>query len=694
MKVRVIILIAVVFWGAFLLFVSEPLIGRFLLPFWGGTVQIWLICLVFFQAMLLLGYLFAHLLAKKLGVWHLTLLVLPLINLPFGIGTEPNSQTPIFSLLVILLSRFALPFTILSTTSVVAQSWLTHSHLGERYEPYPLYAASNAGSLIGLFGYAFLIEPLMGIKIQSLVWAVGYIIFIILMSVTWYLLKPGQEREMNTLKNKSNGKAEEPPILQQYGKWLLLSSLPAALLLTVTNLISMEIGSFPMIWIIPLALYLCSFVIGFRTNGGVPKVLDILWPEILLLAFAFYFVKPDNVFAIFGCLLAFFLICILSHGKVYETRPPARWLTNFYLAIAMGGFLGGCSVSLISPFIFKGYFEYLILLIIFGATFWWMGAESFKRFWHGASFLTGAGRAGFIGIIISLTIIGAFRLFNETIRYRHRNFYGTYRIVEDLSFDKKLGGMRILVHGNTLHGSQMLDPSVQMMPVAYYYQGGGFSDVYETTPKPRRIAVIGLGAGVISAYLEERDVLTYFEIDPDNYEIAKKWFTYLNHCKGKVDIVTGDGRLSLKNLVKDGLKYDIITIDAFTGDGIPIHLLTKEAIEVYLSRLADDGVILFHISSRFYNLRPLIKSTSASLRLFGVMNPVADKAKLERYQNATNWVAIARNTARLQALIDRGWVMFGEKDGLSKVKPWTDDYMSIFIPLIETMKNRGLINLM
>jgi spermidine synthase len=456
----------------------------------------------------------------------------------------------------------------------------------------------------------------------------------------------------------------------------------------------MEIGSFPMIWILPLAIYLFSFVITFRPNGGVPKLLTILWPESLLLAFAFYFVKLDSVFAISGCLLVFFIICIVSHGEVYENRPPARWLTNFYLAIAIGGFLGGCSVSLISPFIFKGYFEYLLLLIILGATFGWIRGKTVKQFWHSASLLAAAGRVVFIGIIISLITAGALRFSNENVIYRHRNFYGTYRIIENLSFDKKLGGMRILVHGNTLHGAQMLNPSVQVMPVAYYYQGSGFSDVYETTPKPRRMAVIGLGVGVMSTYLEAKDVLTYFEIDPDNYEIAKRWFTYLKHCKGKVEVITGDGRLSLKNLRKGGARYDVITIDAFTGDGIPIHLLTKEAIETYLGRLADDGIVLFHISNRFYNLRPLIKSTSAALNLFGAMNPAVDKTKLERFQMANNYVAVARNTARLQALMSRGWVMFGERDGLSRVKPWTDDYMSILLPLMETMKNRGLTNLM
>jgi len=689
-------LAATVFLSAFLLFVSEPLIGRFLLPSWGGAIQIWLICLMFFQAMLLLGYLYAHLLSRKMGFSHLILLVLPLINLPFGIGAEPNLRTPILSLLIILLSRFALPFVILSTTAVFAQSWLTRSNLGESYEPYPLYAASNAGSLIGLFGYAFIIEPLIGIKMQSYIWAVCYLIFIMLMSLTFFLLRPGQAREMNinTSKNKSKGKTEGGLTLSHYGKWLLLSSLPSALLLTISNFISMEIGSFPMIWIIPLALYLCSFVVTFRNNGSVPRLLDVLWPEILLLASAFYFVKTDNWVAILGCLLVFFIICILSHGRVYETRPPAKWLTNFYLTIAAGGFLGGFSVSLISPLIFEGYFDYIILLLILGFTFWWVRRESFKEFWHKTSLLTTTGRIGFIGIIITMITIGAVRLFNENVQYRHRNFYGTYRIIDDLAFDKVLGGMRKLAHGNTLHGAQMLNPSVQMVPVTYYYHGGGISDVYETTPEPRRIAVIGLGAGVVCAYLEKEDILTFFEIDPDNYEIAKRWFTYLDRCKGKVNVITGDGRLSMKNSIRDGLKYDIIHIDAFTGDGIPTHLLTKEAMGIYLSKLSEDGIILFHISNRFYDLRPLIKSTSATLQLCGVTNPFVSRDKLKKYQNATICVALARNMTRLQPLINRGWVMFAESDGLSKVKPWTDDYMSIFLPLIETIKRGGWANFM
>jgi hypothetical protein len=684
------LLIIVVFISAFLLFTSEPLIGRLLIPFWGGAVYIWLVCLMFFQGMLLLGYLYAHLLAQKMGRWHLLLLLLPLINLPFRIGTEPNFQTPIFSLLFVLLTRFALPFTILSTTVVVVQSWLSRSSLGRAYEPYPLYAASNTGSLIGLMSYAFFIEPMTGLKAQNLAWAANYIVLIILMSAIWYLLRD-QAPEPNASEEGLEERLERGPGPSKYGLWILLSSLPSALLLSVTNFISMEIGSFPMVWVIPLGLYLCSFMATFRTNGGVPKLLHIFWPEILLLASVFYFMKISSLYTIFGCLIAFGIICILAHGILYEIRPPARWLTNFYLSLAVGGFVGGATVSLLAPIIFKRYLEYLILLFALGVTFWCFRDKSFKKFWMRKSRLIVLGRIVFIIAILARIGIGVSAHIKEDVKLRYRNFYGTYLVFDRSFTDHKIGNIRILSHGRTLHGAQLLNPSLQMMPVAYYYRGGGFSDVYETTPRPFRTAVIGLGAGVICAYAEPGDLITFFEIDPDNYEIAKRWFTYLNQCKGRVNVITGDGRLSLKNYGKEGPKFDIISVDAFSGDAIPIHLLTQEAIEVYLSRLAEDGVILFNVSSRYYHLRPVIKSTSATLNLFGVMNVQVPNERLEKYQLSPLLVAVAKKPKRLQALIDRGWIKFSEKDGLPKVKPWTDDHIDIITPFVEVIKHVGLL---
>jgi spermidine synthase len=681
------LLVTVVSLGAFLLFASEPLIGRLVLPLVGGAVHVWLICLLFFQAMLLLGYLYAHLVAPKLGGWHLLTLFLPLIDLPFRISAEPSPQASILSLLIILFARFALPFTILSTTAVVIQSWLSRSSLGQTHEPYPLYAASNAGSLVGLVSYAFLIEPRTGLKMQSLVWTVGYAFFIILMSAVWYLLRVHSPRAPNRSEKRFEDPSGKSPKLPQYGSWILLSSLPSALLLSISGLISMEIGSFPMVWIMPLALYLCSFMATFRTNGGVPKLLHILWPEILLLASIFYFMGTSGLYAIFGCLLAFGILCVLAHGRLYEIRPPAKWLTHFYLTLAIGGVMGGATVSLLAPFIFDRPLEYLILLLALGVTFWWLHDESFKKFWTTAPRFLVLGRVLLIIIILVRLGINVSGYAKEDLEFRHRNFYGEY-LVSDLRLaDSKSGSLRILVNSRTVHGAQLLNPSLQTTPVSYYYRGGGFSDIYETTRRPFRTAVIGLGAGAICVYVGPEDLITFFEIDPYCYEIAKRWFTYLKHCEGRVKVVIGDGRLSLKNW-NDGL-FDIITIDAFSGDGIPIHLLTKEAFEVYLSRLAEDGIILFNVSTRYYHLRPVIKSTCATLNLFCAMNGMAPPEKSEKYQLSSDLVAVAREPRRLQVLIDRGWIRFSQKDGLPKVRPWTDDQIDIVTPFKQMIKIEG-----
>ena len=686
------LLTATVFLSAFLLFVSEPLIGRLLLPALGSAIHVWLICLMFFQAMLMVGYLYAHLVAPKMGRWHLLLLLLPLINLPLRVSAEPGIQSPFPSLLVILLTRFALPFIALSTTVVVVQSWVSRSHLVENYEPYPLYAASNAGSFIGLFSYAFIIEPLLGVKMQSLIWMVLYILFISLMILNRYTLQVSSISGGNRFQKIAAESPEKAPRFSKYGTWILLSSLPSALLLTVTNFVSMEIGSFPMIWVIPLSLYLLSFVVTFRINGGVPRLLQIFWLEILLLSSIFYLVSSLSFYTIFGCFLVFCLICILAHGKLYETRPPTKWLTNFYLTIALGGFLGGASISLLAPLIFNQYLEYPILLLCFFMILWWLRWDSFKQFWARASRVLVVGRIVFIVMLLLILALQAVPSSKEVVKYRHRNFYGTYRILDIHSSGPHGGSIRILAHGKTLHGAQMLDPSLQSTPVIYYYHGGAISDVYKIMPKPRRMAVIGLGAGVISTYVEEGESLTFFEIDPDNYSIAKEWFTYLNQCKGNVNVISGDGRLSLPKATKTGIRYDVIFVDAFSGDGIPFHLLTKEAIEIYLNGLTEDGVILFNISNRYYHLRPAIKATASMLSLNGVMNNMMPKQRLEKYQTPPNCVVLARNPKRLRALVDQGWIMFSKKDGLGEVKPWTDDYINVISPLMEIIKNVGLLN--
>ena len=679
------LLTAMVFLGAVLLFGMEPLMGRLLTPYFGGAAHVWLTCLMFFQAMLFLGYLYAHLLARRLGAWHLLILLLPLVNLPLTVQAAPDPHAPLLQVLSILLTHAALPFTVLSTTAVVAQAWLSSSPLGRRFEPYPLYAASNAGSLIALLGYTFLAEPLFGVTFQSRAWMAAYGVYAVVVALTWFNLRPDRQEGVPSPQGSPAGGPGKVPA-PEYARWLILSSLPSAFLLAVTNYIALEIGSFPLTWIAPLALYLGSFIVTFRTNGGVPRFLNVLWPEILLLALLFYVWESAMLLAMLGHLVLFFLICLVANGRLYELRPPATHLTHYYLAIAFGGWVGGAVVSLVVPFAFTGLYEYPLILAALAASLWWCRGETLVPFRRGGARRVIGARALAAAVILALIAKESLSLFEFPVVYRHRNFYGTYRIKDLPSVDGTPAVVRKLIHGMTLHGAQLLEPQWRLRPIYYFYLGGGISDVYAAVKSPRRIAVLGLGAGAVAAYAKEGDRLTYYEIDPDNETIARRWFTFLEECRGQVGVIVGDGRLAMQKGAADGPKYDIIHMDAFTGDGIPTHLLTREAVDIYLSRLAERGVILFHVSNRYYELRPVIKSIAAGLNLAGAINIPVSKDQLKPYESSTWCVALARHPEDLASLVKLGWIRYGERDGMAEMKPWTDDYINILAPLGENLR--------
>jgi hypothetical protein len=683
-RLAIITLTGMVFAGAILLFGLEPLAGRLLTPYFGGAAHVWLTCLMFFQAVLFIGYLYAHLFARKLGVWHLAILALPLVNLPLQVYAQPDPNAPLGHLLYVLSLYVALPFAALSTTAVVAQTWLTHSRVGRHQEPYPLYAASNAGSLIALLGYTFVAEPLMGVKLQSVTWSLTYVLYAALVVASWVLLRPNLG--LMAADGQGETKAEPAAIGKNiYGQWLLLSCLPSAFLLAVTNYIALEVGSFPMVWILPLALYLGSFIVTFRTGGGVPRLLRNLWPEILLAGLLMFLLGPVHWLAILGHLVVFFLVCLVSHGTLYELRPPASHLTNFYLTSALGGWIGGALISLGAPFVFPALYEYPSIVVLFAPAFWWCREKPLTHLRTHFSYAAIVGRAVIVAFLVFLIVKEGWETMKEPVRFRHRNFYGTYTIW-DVAMSPT--DVRQLLHGRTIHGAQILKPEERRIPIMYYFIGGGIADVYETTPPVRRMAVLGLGAGAAAAYVKPGESMTYYEIDPDNEGIARHWFSYLNECEGDVRVVVGDGRLALQRIGRDEPPYDIIHMDAFTGDGIPTHLLTREAVEIYLERLGRNGVILFHVSNRYYELRPTLKAIAAQLGLAGAINVPTPKTQLQANQSATWCVALARDPERLKGLVGRGWIPLGPGDGLNEVTAWTDDYINILSPLWEGVKER------
>jgi hypothetical protein len=511
--------------------------------------------------------------------------------------------------------------------------------------------------------------------------------------MAWFSLQPAPKPLAAPQESKPQSLSQASPTASQYALWLLLSALPSAFLLTVTNFVALEVGSFPMVWVIPLALYLCSFIITFRTNGGIPQALIPLWPHILLAGLGIYLL-PLTLKG-WGMIIfppaVFFAICLIAHGALYDRRPPVRHLTVFYLVIALGGFLGGLAVSVLAPALLSGLYEYPILIGAFALVFWWSLSAKSLFFWRPTS----SKIMQWARILTMLSIFAAFIIYGvlslptyASCKFRHRNFYGTYSVIDVPPSEKVPAGLRKLRHGLTLHGAQLLDKNQEDIPISYYYSGGPIADVYEIMSSPRRLAVVGLGAGVLSAFTRANDHLTYYEIDPDNERIARQWFTFLAKSKAPVSVIVGDGRLSLQKAKGKGVCYDIITIDAFTGDGIPTHLLTREAMEVYLSRLAPDGLILFHISNRYYDLHPLMKTLGEEFRLQGVRNSPSPLTPPGPYDCWARCVVFSRAAKNLEPLIQRGWHPLGEGDGLPKTVVWSDDYINILSPLLARVQGR------
>ena len=345
------------------------------------------------------------------------------------------------------------------------------------------------------------------------------------------------------------------------------------------------------------------------------------WLESVLIGILLYFLPPIHWAVVIGHLLVLFALCLLCHGELYQKRPHVQWLTNYYITIAVGGWFGGLFVSLFAPRYFTGLYEYLLAVIAIGLVLWWVNYKEFNKFWRGAHIVVAGIRLFPLAIIVVLIGFGINTYLKSSIQFLHRNFYGTYKIIDTPISEENKQGLRKLLHGTTLHGSQLLEKENNHIPTSYYFIGGNISNAYSTQKGPRKIAIIGLGSGTAAAFGNAYDHMTFYEIDPDNEKIARKWFTYLNDSVAKINVVVGDGRLALKENLSDSETYDLIFIDAFTGDGIPTHLLTREAIEIYLNKLKNNGVILFHISNRYYDLAPVIQSTVSSLNLKCVKSP-------------------------------------------------------------------------
>ncbi len=737
------------FLSALLLFSVQPMFGKLLLPLLGGTPSVWNTCMVFYQSLLFFGYLYAHFSSTKLNFTHQTLLhlgifALSLALLPVGLSenTAPSADSsPILWLLGTLTIAIGLPFFVVSTTAPLLQKWFSQLGHSSSKDPYFLYAASNAGSLLALLSYPFLIEPVIGLAQQTLFWSVGYAAFGICLSCCAYVYwkfhsVANQDQDLQKteqIEGTVETTLEWPTILH----WLALAFVPSSLLLGVTNHISTDIAAAPLLWILPLSLYLLSFVIVFSKQGDrIHPVMVAIQPILLLPLIAFSFINPAAIpywLNLIFNLLAFFVAAMVCHGQLAIKRPSTSHLTHYYLIMSFGGMLGGLFNTFVAPAIFNSVIEYPLMIVaalllrptlssrdetfnLFGNQLpsWTIDAAipllllltgiliyfsdiSIGRNIDviGVVLLVLAGlsyalrhrpvRYGlFVGALLVLAI-GLHAALSNVI-YRERTFFGVMSVhnavlPEQTATRRIPRRFRELWHGTTKHGAQHLDASLKCEPLNYYSRPGPigqFFKAFDQVNNNWNIGVIGLGAGTMAAYAKPNQHWRFLEIDPEVNRIASDpdYFTYLSDCHSSdIKLEAGDGRLLLKAIPDHSL--DLLVLDAFSSDAIPTHLLTREALAVYQQKLSADGYLAFHVTNRHLDLLQILSSLAWDMKyslLAQQFQPVEDKPQI----TSADWVVMARNEALLQPLKNNTTGNWKTLPLDLHMKPWTDDFTNIF----------------
>ena len=698
MRPRVTLYIAAIFLSSSLLFLVEPMAGKRLLPLLGGSSAVWITCLVFFQTALLLGYLCAHAIATRLSqrlqlAAYGFLLALSLVQVFANLNPHPQASTvrPIFSVLWVLTMLIGLPFLALSATNPLLQSWYAHGGVSgakSAAPPYRLFALSNFGSLLALLAYPVLVEPNFSLRTQTLAWSVGFLLFVAVCGVIIASRREApeiREPERQPLPavsgaaatTSATGTAAAPSLISdavpspgERTLWLLMAACGSLLLSAVTSHLSQNIAAIPLLWILPLTIYLLTFVLAF--NGK----LYWRWVMVRLLAVAlgsvgYFIAKPNEDLPIAISIplfcLTLFIGAFFCHGELYRRRPAARYLTQYYLLIAAGGALGSMFVGVLAPLVFSGSYEMawsLVYTAALAAALMWREHWAWRIFWPAAA------------AALLVVVVLQERADREDAIVQVRSFYGTLRVTDEETEDA--GRYRTLIHGTIQHGTQfMASDELRRLPTTYYSRDSGVGLALDNCCKgrPRRVADIGLGTGTLAAYGEPGDVFRFYEIDPRVEVIAKNVFTYLRESRAKIEIAHGDARLSME--AEPTENYDVIAVDAFSGDAIPVHLLTAEAIKLYERHLAPGGIVAFHISNTYLSLAPVVQEEADYAGLHAVLVSTEDNDDTGAF--SSDWVLVTANQKflALPEIADAG-AKIDPKPGL---RLWTDDYSSL-LPIL------------
>jgi len=655
-----------IFLSSFLLFLVQPLIARLILPWFGGSAAVWTTCMLFFQVLLLAGYAYAHLIArlsgKKLeaGI-HTLLLLCAIATLPIAPGDAwkpTGEEEPVSRILLLLGTSVGLPYFLLAATSPLLQAWFARARPGEN--PYRLFAISNFASLIALLGYPFLVEPFLGGVEQVRVWSWLFAFFAALCAaVAWLTPKGAVESAV------ADDSSEKSPYLL----WLALAATGSVLLLAVTNHLTQNVASVPLLWLAPLTLYLATFIIAFEGKNWYRP--QWMWPLLLawLCVMGWLLVETDFQFDMpvqLGVFLpGLFLGCLFCHGELYRLRPAPSRLTAFYLAVSAGGALGGLLVAVVAPLVFTGYYELGAGLVVLAllAAIRFAGVNIVARFAALAVLFGIAGVAAYDG----------FR-YQRDVRVASRSFYGVLR-VKEFGTEGDESYLRRLVHGAIMHGEQYLHEKTRTMLTTYYHEESGIGAAIRSVgERPARVGVIGLGTGTIAAYGRKGDVFRFYEIDAGVVRIARNEFTYLADSKAKVEIALGDARLTLEREPPQG--FDVLAVDAFSSDAIPVHLITREALGVYLRHMKPDGIVAFHVSNRFLDLIPVVARLAREHGVHAVLVRDDPDEEEDPRRSRTDWVLVSRSEAALNraTIVERSPVEPPDKPDW---RTWTDDYSNL-----------------
>lgn len=702
------------FGSAALLFVVQPMVAKLLLPHLGGSSAVWTTCMLFFQAALLAGYGYAHLGARFLSprrqaMVHLPLMLLAFVSLPIALpelGLDA-SQTPVAWLLVALVAAVGLPFFVVSTSAPLLQHWFAHTGHETADDPYHLYAASNLGSMTALLGYPFVIEPFLGVHTQTVVWTGIY--GLLVLATAGCAKQIWDVRKTRASKDSSDEENAPPLSWKRRAYWIAFAFVPSSMMLGVTQYLTTDIAAVPLLWVLPLALYLLTFILVFATRPiWLPDWFRLALPIIAVAVMIATAYRVPMWVGILGHLLNFFLFAMFFHGSLAKDRPHPSHLTEFFLLLSVGGALGGLFNAVIAPLLFDRAIDYHLIVVLgvaliappkwrvhnpygnpwviptlmvpiwafylYAMDFWALKDPKtlpFTVLILAPLYLASVWRPRLENVGFSLVIaLGAYSyLKTPGIITYERSFFAAYKVYEREYGEA--GRFRKFSHGTTTHGAQSLDPEKETTPVSYHHPEGPVGQILDRIPH-EEVLVVGLGAGAMTSYATEGTHFDVFEIDPLVHEIAKEHFTYLDHCGDRCTVKIGDGRRLIEEADK---KWDIIFLDAYNSDAVPTHLLTREALDLYLEKLAPHGVVVFHVSNRYLDIEGvvggIVRDAGVVARTQLHIPPKSERRK--KQIDASKYTVVARELDDLRVI--------AEEERWRDVRPadivWTDDFTNI-----------------